>query len=112
MLDLSAELKKRDEKAEEILSKIDEITGRDGNNYFSNQYFVQIEELIREEETLRIERSREQMERHITNSAKRDEIRRELLTGNIMNLLPGIALILAGVVKLVQMYIRSKPKKL
>lgn len=104
--------KNREEEVEEILSKIYEITGRDGNNYYSNQYFIQIEELIREEETLRIERSREKMERHITKSDIRDEIRRELFTGNRMKLLSGIALIIAGVVELVQIYIRSKQKKL
>ena len=102
----------REDEVEEIMSKIEEITGRDGNNYFSNQYFVQIEELIREEETLRIERSREQMERHITKSDIRDEIRRELFTGKRVKLLSGIALIIAGVVELVQIYIRSKQKKL
>lgn len=106
---VSGTKKNREEEVKEILSKIDEITGRDGNNYYSNPYFEQIEELIRkEEETLRIERSKEQLQRHITNSDIREEIRHRLFTGNIMNLLPGIALILAGVVKLVQMYIRSK----
>lgn len=51
------------------MSKIDEIAEKDGNNYYSNENFMQIEEMIiteEEEETLYIERSGEQRERHIS----------------------------------------------
>ena len=59
----------REEEAREILSKIDEIAGKDGNNYYSNENFIQIEEMLikeEEEKTLCIERSGEQRERHIS----------------------------------------------
>ena len=48
------------------MSKIEEKAGNDGNNYYSNENFMQIEEMIikEEEETLCIERSGEQRERH------------------------------------------------
>lgn len=103
----------REDEAREILSKIDEIAGQDGNNYYSNEKFTQIEEMIRkEEERLCIERSGEQREIHSPNSDIRDEIRRGLFTGNKMKLLAGITLVIAGAVELVQMYIKFKQKKL
>ena len=48
------------------------------------------------------------MERHITNSDIRDEIRHGVFTGNRTKLLSGVVLIIAGVVELVLMHIKLR----
>nr|XP_022292452.1 GTPase IMAP family member 4-like [Crassostrea virginica] len=55
----------RDDEVKQILSMVEEISGRDGSNYYSNKVFQNVEKLLEEEDRRQSEETKEKRKRRL-----------------------------------------------